>query len=478
MAAKRATSDADLKRPSAMLAPPAGAASLAPPSPEQPPGHLRAASTLVQSSYRRTSTYMTMKAQHSAVVLDIGETHTKCGFSGEHGPRVVFANGWRMASSSPWPADQSTEEVVSFGAGNGAGGTSLSERDWMRVLWPYVNTLYFRHLLVSPKDRKVVVCENPFLPQAFKNALVRSLFKLGVPGVLFLFGPQLPSLAYASGGARGVVVDIGVSETRVLPVLDNYAVREALVVVPIGVRDVLNELRRLVSAAEQKESHAAAPAPKAASSLGFDAVVRCCFVRRFPSENALPLPRLEGAEAKVSPGAHLAVVAPKPTPAAIDARYPLPPPAAPVLIPGAARAMACDVLFDPRSEKEASLQGAVLTALRKCASDARVELAGSLMLCGGGARLPGLGDRLLDELNNALLARECAPLWALQGRFGIAQSAFDSTIQAWVGASLLGSQDLRAELFLTEKTLEQLQGEVLDWTFPGGLPDVDDDQTF
>lgn len=45
---------------------------------------------------------------------------------------------------------------------------NLSTEQWTATLLAYLKSIYFQRLLVNPKDRRVVICENPLWPHTFK----------------------------------------------------------------------------------------------------------------------------------------------------------------------------------------------------------------------------------------------------------------------------------------------------------------------
>lgn len=92
----------------------------------------------------------------------------------------------------------------------------------------------FRHLLVDPKARKVIIIEHPLLPLHVKDVIARVLFenlqvKLSFITLLALLLniDQVPSISFASshllslfssGRITGMVLDCGHLESVVLPV--------------------------------------------------------------------------------------------------------------------------------------------------------------------------------------------------------------------------------------------------------------------
>jgi actin-related protein 10 len=75
-------------------------------------------------------------AEKHAVVLDVGAAFTKVGYAGEALPRAIIR--------SPRLSDEKG---------------LLSESALHDKLVAFVHKLYFEHLLVNPKDRRVVLVE-------------------------------------------------------------------------------------------------------------------------------------------------------------------------------------------------------------------------------------------------------------------------------------------------------------------------------
>ena len=150
----------------------------------------------------------------------------------------------------------------------------LSIQEWKKVVRGYVNNLYFRYLLVNPKHRKVVICENQNLPFKFKRALVETLFLNGVPGVVFLPTPVLPK--YPTEINNGIFVDIGYNETRVTPIVAGYAVEEAVQYAPVGMATVVASMRDALLSAEENANRSLSS--KLTRDITEDIIVRSCYV--------------------------------------------------------------------------------------------------------------------------------------------------------------------------------------------------------
>ena len=105
-------------------------------------------------------------SEKNPVVLDIGWFSTKCGYAGESSPRCVIPSkvGDTWIHSTTEDKDKLHSLLVDF-----------------------VHHVYFKWLLVNPKDRRVVIVENLLGSASFKDTLAQVLFKhYEVSSVLFV----------------------------------------------------------------------------------------------------------------------------------------------------------------------------------------------------------------------------------------------------------------------------------------------------
>lgn len=148
------------------------------------------------------------------IVLDLGSRVWKAGFSGESKPRVVatvreLCGGQDEALRTLRGVDAMTED-------------QHDERDVEEVVAKEriqngLRRIFFHHLMADPKQRKVIVVEDPLVPNSIKLAIATVLFdNLSVPSVSFSSAPVLTLMA--AGTITGLVVDIGHLETSVIPV--------------------------------------------------------------------------------------------------------------------------------------------------------------------------------------------------------------------------------------------------------------------
>ena len=149
-----------------------------------------------------------------AVIFDIGEAYTKIGFAGEPTPRHIIPSiikkliGNKLVEIKVWQHD-------------------ASEHDLYETIREFLHMIYFKYLLVNPKERKVVVSESILAPNILRKTLAKVLFShfdvlsvLFAPGHLFaLFTVGVPS---------ALVVDCGYSETLIVPIYEHTPILAAI----------------------------------------------------------------------------------------------------------------------------------------------------------------------------------------------------------------------------------------------------------
>ncbi|XP_047034449.1 actin-related protein 10 [Helicoverpa zea] len=330
--------------------------------------------------------------EKQAVVLDLGTDYTKFGFTGEAAPRCIVRSQFWCAR------ERRLRRVHDY----------RSPDELYDNLVQMLHLLYFRHVLVNPKERKVVVVESLLTPTLFRETLAKVLFThYEVSGVIWADRPRLSALTL--GAAAALVVALGAREAEVAPVLHAALLLPALQAQPLGARAVHAELARLL------DEHHGAPLALSDEELE-DIKVKTCFV--------IPRARALQWQSGSPPAAARDVACGR------------------VLVPGRVRELAAEALF-ARDAELGSLGDAVLQCLARCPRDARRPLAESIVLTGGGAALPGLRARLAAELR-ALVAEEpyASRLHVRTFKFHTAPAQPNSV--AWLGGALLGAGEAGA----------------------------------
>ncbi|GAC99114.1 actin [Pseudozyma hubeiensis SY62] len=210
------------------------------PSRSSTSAHLSASSTSRTanssiSSQNYTTAYTGATRRHSLfgtedrVILDIGSRYSKFGFSGEPRPRVIVPSvSFSQPSTSYLHLDTSSTQTDAHNVGE-----ALWDLDFERCaddqlrrgkralvlaqLTQLLRNAFTQHLMVDPKQRKVLVVEHPMLPTSIKELIFLVLFNnLQVPSVAFVPSPLLSLLAV--GRITGLVLESGYLESTLTPV--------------------------------------------------------------------------------------------------------------------------------------------------------------------------------------------------------------------------------------------------------------------
>ncbi|XP_016108558.1 actin-related protein 10-like [Sinocyclocheilus grahami] len=302
--------------------------------------------------------------------------YAECGFAGETGPRFIIPSEVKRAGSPE------AVRVVQY---------NINTEELYSILKEFVHLLYFRHLLVNPRDRRVVIVESVLCPSHFRETLSRVFFKhFEVPSVLFAPGHLMSVMTL--GIQSALVMDCGYTETLVLPIYEGVPILSAWEALPMGGKAIHRELHSLLS--EQctldTDSGTGLSLPTVISSVPEDVVedikVRVCFVSDLQRGMKIQ-------EAKFNMDGSAERPAPPP-----DVEYPLD--GRKILhIKGSIRDSVAEMLFEQDNE-EKSIATLLLDTLVKCPIDTRKVLSENVVIIGGTAMLPGFLHRLLSEIRS------------------------------------------------------------------------------
>ncbi|XP_037078275.1 actin-related protein 10-like [Pollicipes pollicipes] len=148
-----------------------------------------------------------------------GTAYTKCGFGDETGPRAIIP--------SRVTVDGHERSVFDYRGGD----------DLYRLLVELMQKVYFRRLLVNPKDRPVVVVESLLTPSLFRNVLANVLFRHYEVSSVLLAPSHLMALL-PLGLQTGLVLDIGHREAVCIPVYCGVPVLRSWQALPLGAQAV------------------------------------------------------------------------------------------------------------------------------------------------------------------------------------------------------------------------------------------------
>uniref|UniRef100_A0A672JKL2 Actin related protein 10 n=1 Tax=Salarias fasciatus TaxID=181472 RepID=A0A672JKL2_SALFA len=336
--------------------------------------------------------------EKTAIVIDLGAAFTKCGFAGETGPRFIIPSEIRK------PGQQQAIKVVQY---------NINTEELYVILKEFIHILYFRHLLVNPRDRRVVIIESILCPSHFRETLTKVFFKqFEVPSVLF--APSHLMAVMTLGINSALVMDCGYTETLVLPVYECTPILPTWEALPLGGK----------------------------------AIHKTCFVSDLQRG-------LKIQEAKFNLDGTAERPAPPP-----DVDYPLD--GEKILhVKGSIRDSVMEILFEQDNE-EKSVASLILDALVKCPIDTRKVLSENLVVIGGTAMLPGFLHRLLAEIRLLVEKPKYSKVLASKS-FRIHAPPAKPNCTAWLGGAIFGAlQDILGSRSVSRDYYNQT-GRIPDW---------------
>jgi actin-related protein 10 len=342
-----------------------------------------------KTSYAEFSSQLKEK---NVVIMEFGRHYTRCGFAGEPAPRAII----KTCHNDPECQNKSTNYLH-----------DISNADELETkLGNFIERIYFNHLAVSPKEKKVIVVESVFCKSLFRNTLVKIFFdRFNVPSLLFV-PDHLMALA-TLGRSTGIVVDIGAIEAISIAVVDGVTLLDGAQFASLGAKMldtmILNELVRSNPKLKGLD-------PEVVEDIR----VKTCFVAPFErglkmtsdklikSKNmqteAIRLAEEENQEISIGTleGCYFLAEPDGNEPPSVDYHLGC---LDVVKIPGNLREGACELYFEIIGH-EHSLTTMIVETILMAPIDCRRALAENILVIGGMSNLPGLEHRLHEELKH------------------------------------------------------------------------------
>lgn len=370
------------------------------------------------------------------IVLDIGAAYTKCGLAGETGPRWIIPSKVTNARTGV------VTKVWDYRSSN----------ELYETLKELLQVIIFRHLLVTPKDRRVVVVESLLCPSDFRETLAKVLFKHYEVGSV-LFAPSHLLSMLTIGCNIGLVMDVGYQETLVVPVYEGIPIMKGWQTIPFAGKAIESRIKTqlmehgTISIPEQQHEAVSSVPDVITEEILEDIKVRCCFVTEYSRGQQIQDVTMRGAHANTLP------------PPPPDTDYPLDGGSL-LNVTGRLREHTCEVLFEQDND-ETSIATLMLESLVKCPIDTRKALASNVLVIGGTAMMPGFYHRLQLELTNLLKK----PVYSQQlgvKNFKFHKAPAKENYTAWLGGALIGALETLPAKSLSRDVYLQ-KGKLPDW---------------
>lgn len=362
------------------------------------------------------------------VILDIGTSFTKCGFGEELGPRAIFPSSVELDGKTRVIDDYSDSDEL------------------YRIVLKLMHIVYFKYLLVNPKNHAVVVVESLLSADHLRQTLARALYKhFEVPACVLAPSHVLAPLTVAAPCA--LVLDIGEVGATLVPVCHGVPLIHAANTLPLAARAIrsalLNEIVSRASLADDKADCSVDDSMISEQVLR-DIQVRACYAAGFDSATAAT----ESTPTESVPEA-----------AGFD--YPLPH-GSTLKIPGPVRWRGVECLFTDDIDGNC-LPSMILEALTKCPIDLRRPLAENLLVIGGAANIPGVKARLLAELRHRVTQPPFNTRLHVTA-FKLHLPPANDNYVAWLGGSLYGNLDVVATKAITREQYLEANFSLPDWS--------------
>ncbi|XP_038635897.1 actin-related protein 10 isoform X2 [Scyliorhinus canicula] len=376
--------------------------------------------------------------EKTAVVIDLGAAYTKCGFAGETGPRCIIPSEIKKLGVAQ------AVKVVQF---------NINTEELYGYLKEFIHMLYFRHLLVNPRDRRVVIIESILCPSHFRETLTRVFFKhFEVPSVLFAPSHLMSLLTLGINSA--VVLDCGYTEALALPIYEGIPILNAWEALPLGGKSIHMELQsRLLeecsvdTGIKTGEGLASVMSSLPEETLE-DIKVRTCFVSDL--QRGL---KIQAAKFNIDGKSERPQQPP-------DVAYPLD--GERILhVNGSIRDSVIEILFEQDNE-EKSIGTLILDSLLQCPIDTRKQLAENLVIIGGTAMLPGFLHRIMAEIRYLVEKPKYKEVLAAK-TFKVHTPPAKPNTVAWLGGAIFGAlQDILGSRSVSKEYYSQT-GRIPDW---------------
>ncbi len=342
------------------------------------------------------------------VVLDIGQFSSKIGFAGGDFPSQVFLTMVGKPKYQNIGIDYKERESHEneFYVGDEIQSIGLYKIfhpiekgiivDWTH--FAHIIDYIFYNLRVDPTLVNVLFSIHPLFPR--KD--LEKIFELFLERYQCMaFYPVLDSMLtlYSGGFQTGLIVEIGDSNTRIVPIFEGYKLEHSVKILETGGRVLTRYMEQILESIGWSVD----------SSIRRELVralkERACFVSLDYKED---LKRIEQYEKEYSLPDGSTITLSK-------ERFTVP-----------------ELLFNPSDELESKkLPVAIMDVIESCDLDIRSDLLNNIFLSGGGSMFPNLKSRIYQELELELVRRK------KKNQIIRIIAPMERTYSVWIGGSIL-----------------------------------------
>lgn len=386
--------------------------------------------------------------ENNPVILDIGEVYTKVGINGDSEPRSIIPT----SITNP----DGTEKYILKHDHSSIIGYQPGE-DFRRIIYKFLEKIYFGILQVNPKHHSVIICESLVGSRKLRDTLADVLLNdFEVPSLNFSSHHLMACFTIANGTA--LVLDCSYGETVAIPVVEwtpllwcwHSADTGSAAIHKSIEKKLLENGKQLVGDKTEEKIDV-----EISEKILEDIKIKSCFVTTLERSKQI---QEKNSELKSPP----------------DFKYYLNG-STTLMIPGSIREESCEVLFEQDNDR-ISVSTIILDCLLKSPVDTVKQLAKNLVFIGGTSMVPGFKHRVLTELNEAIRSEERYRESLAECEFRLHNPPTHPNLVSWLGASIFGSIKEFRRKFITKEYYEKNNRKLPDWSvsnlpFPDAMED-------
>eukprot|EP01054_Gregarina_sp_Poly1_P003412 Gregarina_sp_Poly_1__3411@NODE_198_length_11566_cov_244_091399_g177_i0_p6_GENE_NODE_198_length_11566_cov_244_091399_g177_i0NODE_198_length_11566_cov_244_091399_g177_i0_p6_ORF_typecomplete_len371_score45_15Actin/PF00022_19/1_5e118MreB_Mbl/PF06723_13/9_2e07_NODE_198_length_11566_cov_244_091399_g177_i015912703 len=287
----------------------------------------------------------------------------------------------------------------------------ITNWDNMEKIWSHA---FFEELQISPSEHPLLLTEAPMNPKSNRERMLQMIFETFEACAAYVAIQAMLSL-YATGRVSGVVLDAGDGVSHTVPVFEGFPMNHATNRVNLAGRDVTHFLGTLLT----RRGHSFTTS--AELEIVRDMKEKLCYVA-LDLQTEVQRPQAEITKTFELPDGNILE---------LDTEL----------------CTAPEALFDPTlmGQEKPSLHSALFGSIMKCDVDVRRDLYVNVVLSGGSTLIPGLCERLAQDLESLAPSNISVKISAPPER----------QYSVWIGGSILSGLNSFHDMWINKADYEE-----------------------